>query len=53
MQISTKNVHNLHYCRKCQKGAGTKMHKCLVGISNSNYDKFLDIKSRALESRIR
>ena len=36
----TKNMHNLHHSRKliqirCQKGADTKMHKCLVGsISN-------------------
>ena len=34
--ISNKKVENLHHCRKsmqirCQKGAGTKMHKCLVG----------------------
>ena len=33
---STKKVHNLLNCRKvmkirCQKGAGTKMHKSLVG----------------------
>ena len=31
-----KEVTNLHHCRKlmqirCHKGAGTKMHKCLVG----------------------
>jgi hypothetical protein len=33
---STKKEHNLHNCRqfmqiRCQKGAGAKMHKYLVG----------------------
>ena len=36
-QISTNLMHYLHHCRKfmqirCQKGAGTKMYKCLVDI---------------------
>ena len=35
MQICPKQHHNLHHFRKlmqirCQKGAGTKIHKCLV-----------------------
>ena len=47
---STKKEQNLHNCRKliqirCQKGAGTKMHKCLVGfngfLSNCLYSRNL------------
>ena len=35
---SITKVHNLHHCRKfvqiiCQKGAGTKLHKCLLFYS--------------------
>ena len=43
MQIflnSTEKFHNMHNCRKfmqirCQKGAGTKVLKCLVGTTHS------------------
>ena len=35
-------MYNLDYCKKimqirCQKGSGTKMHKCLVGLATGKF----------------
>ena len=45
-QIEPHLIHNLHHCKKFmqimrQKGSGTKMHKCLVGIGFSYASKII------------